>query len=137
MSERDPNFGFTGTLRARRANARVLVVEDNDMVREMISDVLAEVVEVSCTSCVEEALEELAHRHFDAVLMDFFLPDGNGQRIADYAEQENLNVVWMTGDPGAVEALANEKHRFLSKPFTVQALLDTVAQAVALPEGTI
>ena len=109
---------------------RVLVVEDEELVSEVLRDVLDEHYEVVCAAGVREPLAELASRRADAVLLDYSLPDGNGSEVAGRA---GAPVVWMTGDPRAPSALGEGSGLLLAKPFGVAAVLGALAEVLAPP----
>jgi CheY-like chemotaxis protein len=66
-----------------RAN-RILVVEDDPDLRASISLLLqADDIEITAAGTVAEALEHLAERTFDCMVMDLMLPDGSGYELLE------------------------------------------------------
>lgn len=109
----------------------VLVVEDDDDLRELITDVLRERGHtVHCVRAGSEGLACLRETGFELILLDLTLPDMTGleflalrQRIPSLAD---IPVVVMSG---AVEARAvGERRRFpvLRKPFGISELVRCV-----------
>ncbi|MBI2379886.1 MAG: response regulator [Gammaproteobacteria bacterium] len=64
-------------------SARILVVDEKPESRGLLRIVLSEGgYEVVTAGNAEQAIELAEHGHFDAVVMDFFLPDQNGIDLA-------------------------------------------------------
>jgi two-component system, response regulator PdtaR len=59
---------------------RVLIVEDDDDLRENLSEIIASVpgIEVRVAPSIERAHTELSHGDFDVAIVDVRLPDGDG-----------------------------------------------------------
>jgi len=126
-----------------RGEARVLVVEDDDLVRRYTCDQLAALgYRVSSAASGSEALEALENDGpVDILLTDVVMPGGmSGKDLADAAcaRYEGLQVVFMSGytenaivhhgrlDPGV---------RLLSKPFRRQELARKMHEVLADIEG--
>ncbi len=121
---------------ARVREGRVLVVDDEPMVRETLGQVLAEegyVVDLavdgaSALACVHNARP-------DAILLDLMMPGMNGRQFlselradADYAQ---VPVLLMTAVHGmSVNLAAVGASELVEKPFDVDDLLNKVALAV-------
>jgi CheY-like chemotaxis protein len=62
---------------------RILYVEDNDLVREVTSELLAQDErQVVCRATAEEALDEFKSKPFDVVITDISLPVMSGLDLA-------------------------------------------------------
>ena len=119
---------------------RVLLVEDEDMLRSLTREVLEE-AGYRVSDCAEggEALRLLAAgERPDVLVTDVGLPGMDGRRLAQAARETHpgLPVLFITGY--AWEAFADspvlpEGCAILSKPFSVHALVDAVAD---LLDGT-
>jgi len=117
---------------------RVLVVDDDPILRTAISDILRKFrAVVSVVSSGAEAIRALARQDFDLVLSDIRMPDHSGYEIYTAARRRSppLPVVLMTGfgyDPQHSIMRASEEglEGILYKPFKVQQLLDTVRKAL-------
>lgn len=113
----------------------VLVVEDEEGVRELVRDVLEmngyRVLEAATG---EEALR-LAARHaapIQLLVADLSLPDLRGRDLVQrlVGERPHLRVLFISGhhqEATAVQRELGSGGRFLSKPFTVRALLSAVS----------
>jgi two-component system response regulator CpxR len=110
---------------------RVLLVEDNKMLTDLLREILDEDYEVVCAGTVEQALVEIAGHPTDLVLLDFSLSDGDGQKVAEYSSRVSVPVIWMTGDPEAVRNILGNSQILLAKPFGIPVLRKTLAETLA------
>jgi signal transduction histidine kinase/CheY-like chemotaxis protein len=118
---------------------RVLLVDDDPMVRVALSRQLEARYDVRTACGVEEALSLVRGDAFDLVLCDLMMPDGGGERLYEMLRADApamaRQVVFVTG--GAVN---DEARRFLDeqpqpvlyKPFQLEELVE-VAERV-LPQ---
>jgi two-component system cell cycle sensor histidine kinase/response regulator CckA len=117
------------------ATARVLIVEDQDPVRRQAVRILsAEGYEVREAAGGDEALA--AWEPIDLLVTDLVMPGMSGSELAARARAREpaLRVVYMSGhtDDELVRAGAREGDiAFVQKPFTREALLAAVAEALA------
>jgi CheY-like chemotaxis protein len=110
---------------------KVLVVEDEHMLRSALQRVLSPVHDVSLVDRAEAALERVkAGERFDVILTDLMLPEMTGMQL--YAELERFDpgqarvVVFMSGNassPNARSFLERVPNRWLEKPFVSHDLL--------------
>ncbi len=113
------------------ARARILVVEDNEIVSETLGILLGvHDYDVICAADVGKALAAIAAHPVDVVLLDYCLGDRTGRPVAERAERAGVPIVWMTGDPSALDTLAAQRHALLAKPFHTHELLAALADAM-------
>jgi DNA-binding response OmpR family regulator len=110
--------------------ARILVVEDQELLTTIIADVLSDAHEVVCAAKVEDAVDRLLGDAIDLVLLDCVLPDGPNWQVALEADRQNIPVVFMTGDPGQAKELVGGGRPYLIKPFGLAALIDLIDSTV-------
>jgi PAS domain S-box-containing protein len=121
----------------------VLVVEDNEMVRELTCMILKshgyDVLEASGSL---HGLEMALKREgaIDLLLTDVIMPDLNGrelyERVAE--KQPDIRVLYMSGYPSTVithHGVLDEGVQFIQKPFQAQDLLLKVAQVMDIPSS--
>ena len=116
----------------------VLVVDDDDVVRFVVSEALTGAGhEVETADDGAQALAALDRRTFDAVVSDIAMPNLTGvellQRIR--ARDFDLPVILLTGRPTmetAIEAVEAGALRYLQKPVSTTQIQETVATAVRL-----
>jgi DNA-binding response OmpR family regulator len=113
---------------------RVLVADDDPMVREVISSYLGEDgYEVELAANGREALEKFCAADFDIVLTDRSMPEMTGDQLAREVKRRNPNVpvLLLTGF-GDIMADEGEKpegvDEIMSKPFTMAGLHDWLAK---------
>jgi CheY-like chemotaxis protein len=118
---------------------RVLVVDDEAQVCEMVRDTLVEFgYEVAVASGGPEALGLMASFGPDAVLLDVLMPGMSGADVLARLRQEHpgVAVVMLTGNQdqdAARQLLANGAFDYIRKPFDLQVLERVMAAAVASP----
>ncbi len=118
------------------SGARVLVVDDNTALLEMLVELLsAKGYEVLSASSASAALLKLQEGDYDLVLTDIQMPDATGVDVLRAVRQRDLDtpVILMTGNPtveSAVQALELGALRYLVKPFREPEILAVVQQAL-------
>jgi CheY-like chemotaxis protein len=128
---------------------RVLIVDDEGLIRTLLSDVLhAEGYAVSEASNGLEALSEVERVRPDAIVLDVMMPLMDGPSFVRACHQRSLSrstpIVLMSASP-ALWRIAEQLRRFgvrgfISKPFDLNVLISAVnrvaAPAEALPAFT-
>jgi len=115
---------------------RVLVVDDERDTRILIEDILSgEGYEIRTCSSGEEALELLGREGFDVILCDIKMPGIMGIDLLLHVRRMGLEteVILMTAYASvqtAVQALRGEAFDYLTKPFSLKELRQTVRQAM-------
>jgi DNA-binding response OmpR family regulator len=122
-------------IRDEFAGAAVLLVEDDDDIRELLITLL-ELDGFTPTACssAEAALEELREQPFDLVLVDYMLPHRTGGWLLQQASAEGLidatPVLVVTAHPGPPDLGAYE---IVRKPFDPDHLVSRVRQRLEGP----
>jgi len=118
--------------------ARILVVDDEPGIRELLSDILYDeghAVELAENAGAARAARQRARP--DLVLLDIWMPDSDGVSLLKEWRAERLldmPVIMMSGHATidtAIEATRIGAVAFLEKPITLARLLETVATALA------
>ena len=114
---------------------RVLVVDDEPMIREMVCDALA-AHEVTAVANGRDALDEIMARDWDLILCDMVLPELSGLDVYRELEQRKPEVldklVFMTGGDFSRKAPrlpSGARVRQLDKPFSLKQLRALAARA--------
>jgi PAS domain S-box-containing protein len=123
-------------LRTRMSSGmRVLIVDDEPLIREMVCDALSQ-HEVTAVSNGREALAEILDKDWDLVLCDMILPELSGLDLYRELEQRRPAVldklVFMTGGEFSRQGprLPNgARVRRLEKPFSIKTLRELVRDA--------
>ncbi len=121
-------------------SVRLLVVDDEDAVRSVVSRTLEEEgYEVRQARNGREALERLAgNGRVDVVLTDVVMPDLGGRELVERlaADYPGLPVIWMSGHPhdaAFADGGSGGAHPFLQKPIPADVLVRTVEGLLAPP----
>jgi two-component system, NtrC family, response regulator HydG len=117
-------------------NARVLVIDDEEMLRDLLSSVLEQenyIVETVETG--ELGLKALERELYDVVLLDLNLPGMHGLNVLAAAPvlQTDAQFICMTAFgsvDSAVEAMKLGAFDYINKPFRTDELILTVQRAV-------
>lgn len=118
------------------SSARVLVVDDDDSVREVLKKGLFySGFDVEAASGHQEALEWVTKKKFDLVLMDIIMPEVGGFETTKMLleKDKDLAFVVMSGysPPETLEAFANLGIKtFLQKPFSLDELVLTLKKVL-------
>jgi len=119
------------------ATKRILVVDDEIGIRELLSEILYdEGYQVDLAENAEAARKFRLEYEPDLVLLDIWMPDTDGVTLLrEWVAQDLLTmpVVMMSGHgtiETAVEATRIGAVDFLEKPISMQKLLGTVAKAI-------
>jgi diguanylate cyclase (GGDEF)-like protein len=119
---------------------RILIVEDDGVARSLLARALRDLGHVVAeASDAGEALEWTRTWPPDVILLDRFLPDGDGMELltklkAD-AVTRDVPVVMVTSTPErefVVEALRGGAHDYLTKPFLAEEVLARVQAALRM-----
>jgi DNA-binding response OmpR family regulator len=108
----------------------ILIVEDDQALRDVLVDHLEGEFAVAVAGSLEEADKALAgdDAHFDALILDIGLPDGDGR---DYCARlrrrgHNMPVIILTGSDGEADVdrgLESGASDYIAKPFRSSELL--------------
>jgi len=116
--------------------ASILLVEDKDELREMLTHALRRMdYVVTPAAQVAEALAALERQHFSAVLTDLKLPSGTGMDVLRAALEADaaLPVIMMTAYGSiqdAVAAMREGAYDFIQKPIDLAHLKHLLARAI-------
>jgi putative nucleotidyltransferase with HDIG domain len=115
---------------------RILIVDDESQVRQMIADLLEQQgYQVVQASSGQEALSALDLKLFDLVLTDIVMQDLNGIVLLEriHTQYPSLPVVMVTAIHDisvAIDAMRRGAYDYLLKPFEREHLLSTVQRAL-------
>ena len=106
---------------------KILIVEDEDMIREGISDYLSDCgYEIIEAGDGEEALEQFSHHQVDLVLLDIQMPKLNGLEVlSEIRKSSQVPVLMLTAfqdEEYKMSAFASMADGYLEKPFSLSLL---------------
>lgn len=120
-----------------RAGLRVLIVEDEDDIRETLSCAFVQdgyVVETATST--QSAIEALRGSSYDLVISDLVMPGGEAVDLVAAAQltatKPPVLIITGVGDEASVrEVLARGAAAVLSKPFRLSDLIEQARQVLA------
>jgi len=130
----DPTLQSGALLKASYM-ATILIVDDDDAIRETLYDLLSEQYECHTAGMAEEALEYLAVQTYDAVLTDISMPGLTGLELLLRVQQENSDTpVILISGKGAEEdgeaLIRLGAFAYVTKPFSLDQIELIVERAV-------
>jgi DNA-binding NtrC family response regulator len=112
---------------------KVLIVEDDSDVRDLLTDVFAaEGYHFTVAANAAETRAILASDpDVDILIVDVRLPGGdNGLVLAQEAATRGLPVILTSGDHTHFDSIQKSGHRHIAKPFRLSALLTLIEETL-------
>jgi DNA-binding NarL/FixJ family response regulator len=116
---------------------RLLIIDDDPVVRESLSRMLSKVFQVETSSGVRDARQNVSGAHFDAILCDVMMDDGGGEAFYTWLLSERpqsaARVIFVTGgvtDDASRRFLDEQPQPVLYKPvdlLTIERAVDEVS----------
>jgi len=123
--------------KVNRQKQTLLIVDDNDFNREMLSVMLDSAgFEIENSASGKDALEKISNRSFDAVLMDKHMPEMDGfetlHHIRNTPSGKQLPVIIVTASGNINEDIVKNEgaDAYLPKPIHREKLLETIQQLI-------
>ncbi|HJQ33337.1 MAG TPA: response regulator [Pyrinomonadaceae bacterium] len=115
--------------------AAILIVDDEDVVRDVLYDLFSEEHMCHSAATAEQALGFLGEQSYDAVLTDISMPGLSGLELLSRLRQEQPDtpviVVTGIGDRTHAEGLMRlGAFDYILKPFSLEAVEASVARAL-------
>ncbi len=120
--------------------ANVLVIDDDQMMCELLSDVARRMGhQPSYANTLKDGLEEVQSSAFDVVFLDLHLPDGNGMdiipKIFDTPSTPEVIIISGMGDAdGAERAIRSGAWDYVQKPPSLDSIKLLLVRAMRLRE---
>ena len=119
---------------------RILLVDDDAGVLELLSTALRHEGEIERASTAEEALDCLRRVPYDVIVTDVRMPGMDGiellRRVSKIRPDSRVIVITGDSEPDTVAAsLRHHAFTYLVKPFTMTMLRDAVEQALHAANG--
>ena len=124
-------------LRRAGERPRVLVVDDEESVRNLVAKTLAKDCEVETVADGPSAVDRLQAEVYDLLITDLRMPGMDGLSvIRAIREHSEVPVIVLTGfstEANAIEALNLGVKGYLTKPFKLERMIEMAHRAVGLP----
>jgi DNA-binding response OmpR family regulator len=112
------------------AGRKILIVDDDDALRQSLAEQLERDAEFTVTECdtATAAINAVKRERFDVLLLDVGLPDMDGRDLCRQLRREAVNVpiVMLTAadsDGDTVQGLDAGANDYVTKPFRLNVLL--------------
>ncbi|HKW02035.1 MAG TPA: response regulator [Vicinamibacterales bacterium] len=119
---------------------RVLVVDDEESVRNLVARTLEKECEVETVADGPAAVDRLQAAEYDLLITDLRMPGMDGlsviRQIRQIRQGFGLPVIVLTGfstEANAIEALNLGVTGYLTKPFRLERMIEMAHKAVGLP----
>jgi DNA-binding NtrC family response regulator len=122
-------------------SARILVVDDDESIRKVLSTILEEEgYSVDTAKNGKEAISKTNKKFYDLALIDIRLPDVQGTELLTKIKDTTpkMQKIIITGYPSlqnAVEALNRGADAYVMKPFDMEKVLKTVKTQLKKQQG--
>jgi len=115
--------------------AEILVVDDDDIIRETLCELLSQDHACLAVDTAEEALAQLESRRFDVVVTDVSMPGLSGLDLLNrvvqlYPGTPVIIVSGLSDEEQAQSLIGHGAFDYLIKPFRLEVVEDSVRRAV-------
>ena len=116
--------------------AEILVVDDDDVIRETLCELLSQEHTCQTAETAEQALEKLEAQRFDVVLTDISMPGLSGMELLDrvlqlYPRTPVIVVSGLSDQEQAQSLMARGAFDYLLKPFRLEVVEESVKRAIS------
>ncbi len=116
-----------------KKNARILIVDDDQAIRESLEAILEDDYEVETATSGREGLQKLENAVYDLVLLDLVMPGIDGievlRRIKQFDRQLDVVMVSATDKARqAIDAIKSGAYDYVTKPFDPDAISNIVVR---------
>jgi two-component system OmpR family response regulator len=130
----------SGPSPATQTGARVLLVDDDPLIAELVIDMLGmEGHDVDTATNGIEALQRLEGQRYDLIITDLHMPKLDGSNLYRELRQRKVHplnkIIFLTGSTGGPEKRLLQESRapVLLKPFNVVELIEMVRRMLETP----
>ena len=116
--------------------AEILVVDDDDIIRDTLCELLSQDHACQTAATAEEALTRLKSQLFDVVLTDVSMPGLSGLELLNrmvqlYPDTPVIIISGMSDEEQAQSLIRQGAFDYLLKPFRLEVVEDSVRRAIA------
>jgi DNA-binding NtrC family response regulator len=115
--------------------ADILVVDDDDVIRDTLCELLSANYSCETAETAEQALAQLEARRFDVVLTDITMPGLTGKELLDrvvelYPGTPVIIISGLSDEEQAQSLISGGAFEYLLKPFRLELVEATVRRAM-------
>lgn len=113
----------------------ILVVDDEEVIRSFLFEVLGENYDVSLAEDGDKAIEKIREHRYNLIITDLKMPNVSGEKVVKFAcdTDPDYKVIVISGFSSlhtVSQSINNGACAFLSKPFSIKELMQTVESAM-------
>ncbi|UCD64630.1 MAG: response regulator [Candidatus Zixiibacteriota bacterium] len=115
----------------------ILIVDDEEIIREFLFEVLNESYQISVACDGDEAIEKIQDESYDLIITDLKMPKVSGEEVVRFAREADpgSKVIVISGYSSLYtvsQSVNCGACAFLSKPFSIKELLQAVTSAIGV-----
>ena len=116
--------------------ATLLIVDDDNLVRDTLHELLSASHECHTADRAEQALAYLDIETYDAVLTDISMPELSGRELLKYIQAKHpatpvIVISGMSSEADAQELIEAGAFAYFAKPFKLEDIEEAVDRAIA------
>jgi len=117
------------------ADNTILIVDDEEVMREFLSDVLEDFsIDKACDG--DEAISKLKEKKYDLIITDMKMPRVSGEEVVKFAREASPDskIIVISGYSSLCSVgntMALGVNAFLSKPFTIKQIRTEVEKSLS------
>ena len=141
LSRHTAHFNFNTKSRHNFASMKILIIEDESSLRELMQRTLQqEQYVVETAADFAEAERKIADYDYDCILLDIMLPDGNGLKLLEQikALRKRDNVIIISARDSLEDRIAGLEQGaddYLPKPFHLAELVARIRSVIRRSQG--
>jgi DNA-binding response OmpR family regulator len=118
---------------------KILIIDDEKELCELIQLILkGENYQIDCAYTLKDGRKKLLNQHPSILILDHFLPDGNGLDLIEHEPKILINskVILITGDAKSssrADDLGIEF--FIQKPFSLKTIRELVQEIIMVQQN--
>jgi DNA-binding response OmpR family regulator len=121
---------------------RILIIEDDEVFAQTLSDILRPSYSVDVTCSGEDGCLMANSGVYDLCIIDLYLPDMDGREVCKIIKGVNprLSVIFMTGEtktPFKVSSLDSGADDYITKPFRAPELFARIRAVMRRTSGSL
>jgi CheY-like chemotaxis protein len=122
----------------KRPHTKILVIDDEKMLLEMLSKILTKIVfavAVDVAESAEEGIKKLHNTPYDLILTDIKMSGMSGNDFFNYVKndlEQSIPIIAMSGTPWLLEN--SDFDAVIAKPFLKEELLGVIGQFIQAPQ---